>query len=91
MHELNFVHADLKLENVLIGNEDPNDIYLIDFGLSRHFRDPETLEHYSKKQTYRFLGNVTFASKNQCGGYSPSRRDDIQAAFHILIYLLNDG
>ena len=46
MHEMNFVHADLKLENVLIGNEDPDYIYLIDFGLSRYFRDPDTLEHY---------------------------------------------
>lgn len=88
---MSFVHADLKLENVLIGNEDPNEIYLIDFGLSRLYRDPETLEHNFKDQTFRFQGNFTFATKNQCGGYTTSRRDDIQSAFHILIYLLNDG
>jgi len=35
------------------------------------------------------MGNFTFASMNQCGGYSVARKDDIQAAFHILVYLLN--
>ena len=34
LHSLGFVHNDLKLENVLIGNNDPSLIYLIDFGLS---------------------------------------------------------
>lgn len=38
-----------------------------------------------------FQGNYTFATKNQCRSFIPSRSDDIQAAFHILIYLLNDG
>jgi serine/threonine protein kinase len=34
MHELGFVHNDLKLDNILIGYKDPAIIYLIDFGLT---------------------------------------------------------
>jgi len=48
LHQMNFVHADLKLENILIGKDDPSKIYLIDFGLARQFRDPKTLEHDKK-------------------------------------------
>ena len=49
LNEMNFVHADLKLENILIGKEDPNEIYLIDFGLASRFRDATTLQHGKKK------------------------------------------
>tara|TARA_B110000503_G_scaffold133786_1_gene211829 strand:+ start:540 stop:665 length:126 start_codon:yes stop_codon:yes gene_type:complete len=34
MHDLGFVHNDIKLDNILIGHRDPSRIYLIDFGLS---------------------------------------------------------
>ena len=34
MHEMGYVHNDLKLDNILIGAKDPKNIYLIDFGLS---------------------------------------------------------
>ena len=30
-----------------------------------------------------------FASLNSCRGFNKSRRDDIEAAFYILIYLIN--
>ena len=91
LHEMHFVHADLKLENILIGKDDPNEIYLIDFGLAIRFRDAITLQHRKKKQLNKFSGNFRFASKFQCRGYSLSRRDDMHAAFHILIFLLTRG
>jgi len=34
LHELGFVHNDIKLENVVVGFDDPNRLYLIDFGLA---------------------------------------------------------
>lgn len=33
-HKTGFVHNDLKPENIVIGNKDPEKIYLIDFGLA---------------------------------------------------------
>ena len=39
LHSLNFVHNDLKFENIVIGNNDPEKIYLIDFGLTQTFVD----------------------------------------------------
>lgn len=34
MHTIGYIHNDLKLDNILVGHHDPQQIYLIDFGLS---------------------------------------------------------
>ena len=86
---MNFVHNDLKLENILIGRDDPNQIYLIDFGLAHRWKDPITNRHISKVRMEEFFGNLRFATKSQCRGYCTSRGDDIKSAIYILIYLLN--
>jgi casein kinase 1 epsilon len=39
LNSLGYVHNDLKLENILIGKDDPEVIYLIDFGLSCQYVD----------------------------------------------------
>ena len=90
LHSLGFVHNDLKLENILIGNKDPSIIYLIDFGLTCKFLE-EDGSHTSKKFINKFSGNFMFASLNSYRGNTKSRRDDIQSALNIMIYLLNDN
>lgn len=37
LHEIGFVHNDIKLENIIIGSKDSNVIYLIDFGMSASY------------------------------------------------------
>lgn len=63
LHAVGFVHNDLKLENMVIGRDDPNEIYLIDFGLTRRYLDNETKEHLEKKKMHVFQGNFKFATK----------------------------
>lgn len=44
MHSRNFVHRDLKFENVLFANTSPmSEIKLIDFGLSKVYQDNRKL------------------------------------------------
>ena len=46
MHSMDFVHRDIKPENFCIGlKKKTNMIYMIDFGLSKRFRDPTTKTH----------------------------------------------
>ena len=85
---MNFVHNDIKLENILVGHTDMDLLYLIDFGLATRFKD-DNRSHISKKQLNKFNGNFLFASLNSCRGYNKSRRDDIESAFYVLIYLIN--
>ena len=51
MHDKDYIHRDLKPENCVIGLEsNENVIYLIDFGLSRKYRDSRTNEHIPYKE-----------------------------------------
>lgn len=34
LHSIGYIHNDIKLENLVIGINDPSMIYLIDFGTS---------------------------------------------------------
>lgn len=43
LHAINIAHCDLKPENITIGFDDPSELYLIDFGLSKTIPD-EILE-----------------------------------------------
>ncbi|KAH9010839.1 kinase-like protein [Lactarius pseudohatsudake] len=46
IHSHNFIHCDLKPSNIVIGlGTQANIVYLIDFGLSKEYRDPYTNKH----------------------------------------------
>lgn len=88
LHSLGYVHNDIKLENIVIGYNDPEKIYLIDFGLSQTYFN-EDGEHSDKVYMRKFSGNFLFASLNSCRGNNKSRRDDVESAFYLFIYMTN--
>jgi len=90
MHQAGFVHNDLKLDNILVGRVDPHIVYLIDFGLTCKYLESDGT-HIKKEYIEKFSGNFLFASLNSCRGNNKSRRDDIQSALYIMIYLLNNN
>jgi hypothetical protein len=51
--------------------------------------DPVTEAHVEKEFIKKFSGNFLFASLNSCRGNNKSRRDDVESAIYIMIYLLN--
>lgn len=81
------MHNDLKPDNIVIGFKDPENVYLIDYGLGCKFI--ENGQHIKKVFLQKFSGNIIFASLNSCRGNSKSRRDDIQSLVYLMIYLLN--
>lgn len=90
LHSIGYVHNDLKLDNILVGHRDPQNIYLIDFGLACRYMDNEG-RHTKHKYIEKFSGNYLFASLNSCRGNNKSRRDDIQSIVYIMAYLLNNN
>lgn len=89
LHDLGYVHGDIKPENIVIGAEDPSKICLIDFGLATRFRKASGM-HIKQESTGRFSGSLIFASIATCRGTVKSARDDIESFIYVLIYMLND-
>ena len=91
LHSVNFLHRDVKPENILAGLHDPESIYLIDLGLAVHYKDENTGEHIPNLNRGKFSGNFMFSSLHAVRGKTSSRRDDIEAAMYLLIFWLNQG
>ena len=64
-------------------------VYLIDFGLSKKYRDPKTGQHVKFVNHRRLTGTARYASIHALEGYETSRRDDLEELCYVLIYLLN--
>ena len=87
IHSKNIIYRDIKPCNILIGKQDPNVIYLIDFGLCKKYRSSKTEKHIMPKITKFFNGTMNFASYNALKGKEQSRRDDLISLGYVLIFL----
>ncbi|KAN0134065.1 kinase-like protein [Lactarius tabidus] len=55
IHSCNFIHCDLKPSNIVMGTRmQSNVVYLINFSLSKEYRDPNTYEHIPCKTDHSF-------------------------------------
>ena len=63
-------------------------VYLIDFGLSKEYRDPNTHQHIPFNNGLGFIGTAAFASINSYLGLELERQDDLESLAYILFYFL---
>jgi serine/threonine protein kinase len=62
IHSRGVIHRDLKPENILTGRDHKcNVIYMIDFGISKVFRDNKG-RHISFRDKKSFIGTTRYAS-----------------------------
>ena len=88
IHSKNIVYRDTKPENFLIGLENPNIIYIIDFGFCKKYRSSKTGKHVLPKNIHQFYGTIRFGSTNVLRGKQPSRRDDLISLGYMLIFFI---
>jgi serine/threonine protein kinase len=89
IHSRNFIHRDLKPSNIVMGiGIQATMAYLIDFGLSKEYRNPDTYKHIPSNTNRGLTGTAIFASINSHLGLELGRRDDMESLAYILIYFL---
>ena len=86
LHERGYVHRDLKPHNFVIGQEDPNKIYMIDYGLAKRYYDLKTKQHISLQSYSRVVGTARYISLRCHYGQESSRRDDMESLIYMLIH-----
>lgn len=87
LHSKGIVHQDIKTENFMWGTKDKvHHLYMIDFGLSKRYFVDKTHVPISRGQ--QMTGTARFASINANYGVAQSRRDDLEAIGHMLLFFL---
>ena len=88
MHKKGYIHRDLKPENILMGLEDhASTVFLIDYGLAKKWKMPNG-EHIPIREGKSLTGTARYASAATHLGIEQSRRDDLEGAGYVLLYLL---
>ncbi|GBP97276.1 Casein kinase I isoform alpha [Eumeta japonica] len=74
-------------DNFLMGiGRHCNKLFLIDFGLAKKYRDPQTRLHILYREDKNLTGTARYASINAHLGIEQSRRDDMESLGYVMMY-----
>ncbi|CAL9152169.1 unnamed protein product [Musa hybrid cultivar] len=89
VHSKSFLHRDIKPDNFIMGlGRRANQVYIIDFGLAKKYRDTSTHQHIPYRENKNLTGTARYASVNTHLGIEQSRRDDLESLGYVLMYFL---
>jgi casein kinase 1 len=89
IHNKCFVHRDVKPNNFVMGlNEKSNQVFIIDYGLAKRYRDEQSDAHIPFAEGKSLTGTARYASVGALRGLEQSRRDDLESLGYVWLYFL---
>uniref|UniRef100_A0A8C5IKX7 Serine/threonine-protein kinase VRK1 n=1 Tax=Junco hyemalis TaxID=40217 RepID=A0A8C5IKX7_JUNHY len=89
VHEHEYVHADIKASNLLLSYKNPNQVYLVDYGLAHRYCPEGVHKVYKENPKRCHDGTVEYTSIDAHKGVAPSRRGDLEILGYCMIHWLS--
>ncbi|XP_010741672.2 serine/threonine-protein kinase VRK1 [Larimichthys crocea] len=88
IHENEYVHADIKAANLMLGYRNSEQVYLADYGLSYRYCPDGVHKEYKENPKKGHNGTIEYTSLDAHKGCAPSRRGDLQILGFCLLHWL---
>uniref|UniRef100_A0A915A810 Protein kinase domain-containing protein n=1 Tax=Parascaris univalens TaxID=6257 RepID=A0A915A810_PARUN len=88
IHNAGYLHRDIKPGNFAIGRINVRQVYLLDFGMSRRYRD-KSLRIRDPRLSVRFRGTVRYAAMSCHLQRELCRKDDLESWLYQQVELTN--
>ncbi|XP_056092925.1 serine/threonine-protein kinase VRK2 [Rhinichthys klamathensis goyatoka] len=86
IHDNEYVHADIKAANLLLGHRDPSKVYLADYGLSYRYCPNGEHKEYKENPKKGHNGTIEYTSIDAHKGVAASRRGDLEVLGYCLLH-----
>ncbi|XP_042357127.1 serine/threonine-protein kinase VRK1 isoform X2 [Plectropomus leopardus] len=88
IHDHEYVHADIKASNLMLSYSDPNQVYLVDYGLAYRYSPDGVLKEYKEDPKRCHDGTIEFTSIDAHKGATASRRSDLEILSYCMVQWL---
>uniref|UniRef100_A0A673NGQ2 non-specific serine/threonine protein kinase n=1 Tax=Sinocyclocheilus rhinocerous TaxID=307959 RepID=A0A673NGQ2_9TELE len=86
IHDNEYVHADIKAANLLLGHKDPSKVYVADYGFSYRYCPNGEHKEYKENPKKGHNGTIEYTSIDVHKGVAPSRRGDLEVLGYCLLH-----